>query len=169
MRFSFCGNEYRIYFRHDPNRLASAHIGHPVRLRDSPVIEDKIEQFILTVRSQRPILRCEYCKIVISISHAGLPKALRKRMTHCTVQALAKDALSSEGIWVDVFYGNGNPNETEGDRFNKSIGRRASLANALLRENFEPEKLLEPFKHLSNLRATFKTAAWAAFEGRGNR
>ncbi len=71
----------------------------------------------------------------------------------------------------------GNPNEDEGDRFAKDIGRLASLANALARENWFTIENGEEIDRewpvglapLANLRAVFKAAAWECFNNRGKK
>ncbi len=153
MRFTFLDIIFSIGFYHDKPRACGDHIGHPVSLQK---FEGKTTVY------------CEKCALIIG----NVPKRLRKRKTYCTIKA------HINGDWIAVFTGIGSPNEKEGDRFTKEIGRRAALSNALLCENFvvvdSRSNLTEPssnltqvgMERLSNLRATFKEAAWACFNGR---
>lgn len=159
MKFEFIGFQFRIRFRHDRDRSPWAHIGHTIIL-------ERHSKFGL-------VAMCVGCNLVIGGPH-GLSKAMAERKTHCLIEYLAGDE------WVVVFQGVGNPNEDEGDRFTKSVGRTHSLANALTRENWFASRLgpsgcyervdrewPSGLSVLSNLRATFKQAAWEAFNTRG--
>ncbi len=134
MNFEFNGNKYRIVFRHDPNRLLSAHIGHACEVR-----KDKAKNRTITV--------CLKCRIVIGTDGAigaTLPKSMRVRKTWCVIQyydftraQAAGEVISGVGItkglydWKDFVGGCGTPNVEMGDVFNRADGREASLKNTL--------------------------------------
>lgn len=175
MNFTFNGNLYRIVFRHDPNRLLSAHIGHMTSIMKHP------DYGVVTM--------CLQCKMVIGACRHTLPKALRVRKTWCVIQvdALArkiKDGEEISGIelargerWKDVTHGCGRPNVKEGDRFNLKAGRVHSLQDALtagaLTQRSEILAAIWPTMTLHGMTpaaaefAAFRRAAWTAFELRG--
>lgn len=158
MRFTFNGIVFAIQFRHDKSRNLGDHWRHHVGVTRE-MMQDA------SLHSTGFVIWCDSCKTRIG----QVSKRFRDRKTYCVIKA------HLNGEWVDVFTGTGDPNEQEGDRFCKEIGRRASLSNALQRKNwtFEGCGVKEigrdwpaGLELLSNLRATFKQAAWAAYEER---
>ncbi len=172
MNFEFNGNTYRIVFKHDPNRLLSAHIGHACEVR-----KDKEKNRTITV--------CLKCRIVIGTDapYGTLPKALRVRKTWCVIQVRRPDSDFQSGTAIaklnrfrDVVYGMGKPNVYEGDRFNLKAGRVHSLQSALKAESLQPEHVwstIWPGMQAHGVTAgapefaAFRKAAWTAFEMRG--
>jgi hypothetical protein len=169
MRFEFLGYQFRIVFRHGKSVLLSDHFRHDVFI----IRKGRDGQAFFGYG-----IWCRQCKM--EIGHVS--KALRERKTYCVIQyAEIGNPVNGKDLWVTVFMGVGDPNEKEGDRFTKEIGRRASLSNALRLDNFNVDEQDDAggwessastnlkkigLQRLSNLRGTFKEAAWAAFNGR---
>ena len=150
MRFVFNGITFSIGFRHDKSRSLGDHHGHNVCI---------LRRIDGQLHDAGYGIWCSNCQMEIGQT---VPKRLRDRKTHCVIRAHVN------GDWRVVLAGTGDPNEQEGDRFTKEVGRRASLSNALARENWFTMVREWPagLQLLANLRATFKQAAWASFNNR---
>lgn len=159
MIFEFNGIKFRIFFRHDRSRRMSDHVGHQVRVGRSPGYAEAV---IAGHNPQERIgLWCDSCKLMIG----DVPKHLRQRLTHATIQLL--DESEMPGAWVDVVHGMGRPHSFNkyglgGDQFSTKPGRVAALSN--LADGITKGTLEHLFS--DDLLPEFKAAIWTAYNTR---